>query len=55
MFILCHESNLIFRKFHCLLHLGRDVRKPSFGGLRTTKAHKVSYIDLLRAKFQFSS
>ena len=56
-------------------YMGRDVRKPIFGGLQTTKAqtslriravwsapllfayYKVSYmyIDLLRAKFQFSS
>ena len=38
-----------------------DAGKPVFGGLRTTKGPllfaywKVSYLDLLRAKFQFSS
>ena len=51
--------------------MGLDMRKPVFGGLRTTQAQislriravwsapllfayrKVSYLDLLQAKFQF--
>ena len=56
-----------------LIKLGLNVRKPVFGGLRTTKEQtslcihavllvplffaywKVSYLDLLRAKFQIST
>ena len=64
------EKSLELYNIH---HMGRDVRKPVFGGLRATKAQtslyicavcsapllfaywKVSYTNLILAKFKFSS